>query len=82
VLNLLENEELTKRLVASATLDLTPEGRKKALEDCLNLMKKKRLERKLDLLRQGIALAEKKGDPAQVMAYTREYQALLQQNKL
>lgn len=81
VLNHLEDEIWKKKLVAISALEWGPDERRKALQDCIKAIHKKRLEKRLGELRHSIAKAEREGDQIKVGTYVKQYQELLQQGK-
>ncbi len=82
VLNAVQEEEWKKQLVEIASLDWSPEDQEKAFQDCLAKIRRKNKDRKLEVLRRDIASAEKERNQSRLDELVREYQSLLQQNRL
>jgi len=81
-LNTCQNEDLKSELVQVSSMEWTGEDQKRAFADCFAQLKRKKLEKRLEDLRQSIAKAEREGNQEQVGVYIKEYQSLLQQVKV
>lgn len=81
VLNRIDDNGLRKSIVTWTAIEWQTDDRQKALRDCLVYLKKKRIQRKLDVLRSEIARAEARGDQAALLSSAAEYQSLLHQIK-
>jgi len=81
ILNRIEQPVFKQQLVAAASYEWQKEDKEKAFSDCVKTVRKKRLLRRLDEIRRQIIKAEQSGDQTLVLAFTREYQTLLQQTR-
>ncbi len=81
LLRRLEGKPVKTELLRLAALDVHAEERRQAFQDCLGRLRRKGVESRLEDLRERIALAEKKQDPAGVSLLVQEYQSLIASSK-
>lgn len=77
----IQNSAFREKLTAQLALEWDHDKKTQAFDDCLNHLKTKKVEKRLDELRRSIAKAEREGNTALLGEYAREYQALWKENK-
>lgn len=81
VLSRIQDPSFKQKLTAVSTLEWDSSQKEKAFEDCLNHLKSRKLDKKLEELRRSIAKAERDGNPSLMSEYVREYQTLWRESK-
>ena len=81
ILSRITDEPYKEKMIAASSIELSPEAREKAVQDCLRKLRKNRMERKLEDLRRLIVQAEKDGGAEKLNAYAQEYQTLIRENR-
>ncbi|MBI4115047.1 MAG: DNA primase [Candidatus Omnitrophica bacterium] len=79
VFNRLEEESVKSFIAAYSLTELTQKDKEKAFSDCLRKLKQRRVEERLEKLRQAIVDAEEGGEKGKVTELLQEYRLLLTQ---
>lgn len=81
VLNRISNPLVKQKILAASSMEWQPGQKDKAFEDCIQHMRSRQTDRKLEDLRRSIAKAERGGNPAELEEYMKLYQDLWREHK-